>query len=149
MKVLLFTIGLLTTIQFSFAEDSIHTKCKSFAEEFDYLEESLQYSQAKVCKDFYLLEMKEALKEIRKNKKTACDYLELQSQVKSYQDLIKSRLDSKLPSQDVLDNMHEFYFEMYGLDQATHACDADATTSIFYDQFVLENTKILILGNEV
>jgi len=129
--------------QGAFSQEVKTVSCKNYAEEFDYLSQKEQIDTAVRCKNEYLPQIKSAILEMKKNNKTACDYKELQQEILQYQEVISRRLPSKLPEQDTLDNMQEFYLEMYGFDQATKECDERSTSQIYMDAFVLENTKIM------
>lgn len=143
MKLLVSAFLLVSISGSLYAQESKVIKCKNYADEFDYLTQKEQIKTAVKCKNEYLPQIKSALTEIKKNNKTACDYKELQQEILQYQEVINRRLPSKLPEQDTLDNMHEFYLEMYGFDQATKDCDERSTSQIYMDAFVLENTEIM------
>ena len=141
MKQILLLLSLIIITFNSFASE---INCKEFTEYFDHYAKEEQQVHAKICHDKYISEIKSAIKLIKKNKKTACSFKSLQLEIDLFKLYVLDKVATKQLSNERIDDMKDFYLELYGHDQATKDCDSEETAEFFFDSYVLENTELIL-----
>jgi hypothetical protein len=141
MKQLLLLLSLIILTFNSFASE---INCKEVTEYFDHYGQTEQQTHAKICHDEYILKIKDAIKLVKKNKRTACSFKELQLEIDLFKLYVLDKVATKKLSTERFEDMKDFYLELYGHDQATKDCDSEQTAEFFFDSYVLENTELLI-----
>lgn len=117
--------------------------CQDFLIEITILEQEQIGLTAKLCKNFYIEELKAAIELINKNEKTACDFVELKEQVALFNEIIDSYVEFEGPDKETLEQMREFYLIMYTSDNMID-CDKSELADILVNQFKLENSLNVI-----
>jgi hypothetical protein len=131
----------LTLLAFNSVASEI--ECSSLTKDFDYYSQEEQYDHAKACRAEYVLKMKAAIKLVKKNKKTACEFSALKYEVDQFQSYVLTKLPTKKLSNDKIEDMKDFYLELYGDDQATEDCNSEQTAELFFGGYILQNTTLL------
>ena len=139
---------LLSLIIITFNSVASEISCQEVMAEFDRYTREEQQLHAKTCRNEYIVKIKNAIKMVKKNKKTACEFKVLKYELDQFQLIVLDRVPTKQLSTERIEDMKDFYLELYGDDQATVDCDSEQTAELFFGGYVLENTT-LIMENQV
>lgn len=149
MKLFVFLLLFITTSVFAqdievkevSEEDPTALMCRNYSIEINLLSEEDKISKAHECQTFYTEELRMAIKQINKKEKIACDFMQLKEEVSLFNEIIASYLNANTPDPALLEQMQDFYREMYTSENISQ-CDDDILSVIKFNQYVIENSEI-------
>lgn len=142
-KILIIFFSIFTTTVFSQDNYLDEANCKSLIVNFDSFSEEQQVKVASICREEYVEKLKLAIKSVKKSQNSACHYLDLQAEVKMFHEYVLDRVPTKKISRDKMEDMKDFYFELYGDGHRGSECSPENTAQLFFGAYIMENIEVV------